>query len=91
MCPLLKFTKTCVCKSVVLLFAFLRISVSNAYRVGVEDEEGSMMKAGLHPECLDVDLDRLSQGSNDTSFSFESAQTEVMMKALGNNGEGHVT
>ncbi|ROL43013.1 Kinesin-like protein KIF13B [Anabarilius grahami] len=64
---------------------FFRISVSNAYRVGMEDEEGSMMKAGLHPECLDVDLDRLSQGSNDTSFSFESAQTEVMMKALGNN------
>ncbi|XP_067240555.1 kinesin-like protein KIF13B isoform X1 [Chanodichthys erythropterus] len=64
---------------------FFRISVSNAYRVGVEDEEGSMMKAGLHPECLDVDLDRLSHGSNDTSFSFESAQTEVMMKALGNN------
>ncbi|XP_051730543.1 kinesin-like protein KIF13B isoform X2 [Ctenopharyngodon idella] len=64
---------------------FFRISVSNAYRVGVEDEEGSTMKAGLHPECLDVDIDRLSHGSNDTSFSFESAQTEVMMKALGNN------
>ncbi|KAK7151244.1 hypothetical protein R3I93_012242 [Phoxinus phoxinus] len=63
---------------------FFRISVSNMYRVGVEDEEGCM-KAGLHPECLDVDVDRLSHGSSDTSFSFESAQTEVMMKALGNN------
>ncbi|XP_067274304.1 kinesin-like protein KIF13B isoform X2 [Pseudorasbora parva] len=64
---------------------FFRISVSNMYRVGVEDEEGCMTKAGLQPECLDVDVDRLSHGSSDTSFSFESAQTEVMMKALGNN------
>ncbi|CAM4687115.1 unnamed protein product [Leuciscus chuanchicus] len=64
---------------------FFRISVSNMYRVGVEDEEGCVMKAGLHPECLDVDVDRLSHGSSDTSFSFESAQTEVMMKALGSN------
>ncbi|XP_058610876.1 kinesin-like protein KIF13B isoform X1 [Onychostoma macrolepis] len=62
---------------------FFRISVSNAYRVGVEDEEGSMTKAGLHAEHLDVD--RLSHASSDNSFSFESAQTEVMMKALGNN------
>ncbi|XP_039546132.1 kinesin-like protein KIF13B isoform X2 [Pimephales promelas] len=64
---------------------FFRISVSNMYRVGVEDEEGCVMKAGLHPECVDVDVDRLSHGSSDASFSFESAQTEVMMKALGSN------
>ncbi|KAI2652292.1 Kinesin-like protein KIF13B [Labeo rohita] len=64
---------------------FFRISVSNMYRVGVEDEEGSTTKAGLNPEHLDVDVDRLSQASSDNSFSFESAQTEVMMKALGNN------
>uniref|UniRef100_A0A8C1QH84 Kinesin family member 13Bb n=1 Tax=Cyprinus carpio TaxID=7962 RepID=A0A8C1QH84_CYPCA len=64
---------------------FFRISVSNAYRVGVEDEEGSVTKAGLHAEHLDVDVDRLSHASSDNSFSFESAQTEVMMKALGNN------
>uniref|UniRef100_A0A8C1J287 Kinesin family member 13Bb n=1 Tax=Cyprinus carpio TaxID=7962 RepID=A0A8C1J287_CYPCA len=56
---------------------FFRISVSNAYRV--EDEEGCTTKA------LDVDVDRLSHASSDNSFSFESAQTEVMMKALGNN------
>uniref|UniRef100_A0A673GHJ0 Kinesin-like protein KIF13B n=1 Tax=Sinocyclocheilus rhinocerous TaxID=307959 RepID=A0A673GHJ0_9TELE len=62
---------------------FFRISVSNVYRVGVEDEEGSVTKAGLHAEHLDVD--RLSHDSSDNSFSFESAQTEVMMKALGNN------
>uniref|UniRef100_A0A8C1VGG6 Kinesin-like protein n=1 Tax=Cyprinus carpio TaxID=7962 RepID=A0A8C1VGG6_CYPCA len=55
------------------------IVVSNAYRVGVEDEEGCTTKA------LDVDVDRLSHASSDNSFSFESAQTEVMMKALGNN------
>uniref|UniRef100_A0A8C1X3J4 Kinesin family member 13Bb n=1 Tax=Cyprinus carpio TaxID=7962 RepID=A0A8C1X3J4_CYPCA len=67
------------------LCVYLRISVSNAYRVGVEDEEGSVTKAGLHAEHLDVDVDRLSHASSDNSFSFESAQTEVMMKALGNN------
>ncbi|XP_077075588.1 kinesin-like protein KIF13B isoform X3 [Siphateles boraxobius] len=64
---------------------FFRISVSNMYRVGVEDEEGCVTKAGLHLECLDVNVDSLSHGSSDSSFSFESAQTEVMMKALGNN------
>uniref|UniRef100_A0A672P3K8 Kinesin-like protein KIF13B n=1 Tax=Sinocyclocheilus grahami TaxID=75366 RepID=A0A672P3K8_SINGR len=62
---------------------FFRISVSNVYRVGVEDEEGSVTKAGLHAEHLDVD--RLSHASSDNSFSFESAQTEVMMKALGSD------
>uniref|UniRef100_A0A8C2H164 Kinesin family member 13Bb n=1 Tax=Cyprinus carpio TaxID=7962 RepID=A0A8C2H164_CYPCA len=45
----------------------------------------SVTKAGLHAEHLDVDVDRLSHASSDNSFSFESAQTEVMMKALGNN------
>ncbi|XP_002667565.2 kinesin-like protein KIF13B isoform X2 [Danio rerio] len=60
---------------------FFRISVSNVYRV--EDEDGCVMKAGLRSDHLDVD--RLSLASSDTSFSFESAQTEVMMKALGNN------
>uniref|UniRef100_A0A8C1A498 Kinesin family member 13Bb n=1 Tax=Cyprinus carpio carpio TaxID=630221 RepID=A0A8C1A498_CYPCA len=73
------------------LCVYLRISVSNAYRVGVEDEEGSVTKAGLHAEHLDVDVDRLSHASSDNSFSFESAQTEVMMKALGNNGERQTT
>uniref|UniRef100_A0A671LH38 Kinesin-like protein KIF13B n=1 Tax=Sinocyclocheilus anshuiensis TaxID=1608454 RepID=A0A671LH38_9TELE len=47
------------------------------------DEEGSVTKAGLHAEHLDVD--RLSHASSDNSFSFESAQTEVMMKALGSD------
>ncbi|KAK2883835.1 hypothetical protein Q8A67_017472 [Cirrhinus molitorella] len=64
---------------------FFRISMSNMYRVGVEDEEGSTTKAGLHSDRLDVDVDRLSQASSDNSFSFEFAQTEVMMKALGSN------
>uniref|UniRef100_A0A8C2FQV9 Kinesin family member 13Bb n=1 Tax=Cyprinus carpio TaxID=7962 RepID=A0A8C2FQV9_CYPCA len=47
--------------------------------LGLIDEEGCTTKA------LDVDVDRLSHASSDNSFSFESAQTEVMMKALGNN------
>ncbi len=63
--------------------------MSNAYRVCVEDEEGSVTKAGLHAEHLDVD--RLSHCSSYNSFSFESAQTEVMMKALGTNGERQTT
>uniref|UniRef100_A0A8C1J2M4 Kinesin family member 13Bb n=1 Tax=Cyprinus carpio TaxID=7962 RepID=A0A8C1J2M4_CYPCA len=53
--------------------------------LGLIDEEGCTTKA------LDVDVDRLSHASSDNSFSFESAQTEVMMKALGNNGKRHGT
>ena len=53
-----------------------------------EEEEGGTMNAGLSTEQLEVDVDTVSQGSSDTSFNYEYAQTEVMMKALGNNGKG---
>ncbi|XP_041106632.1 kinesin-like protein KIF13B [Polyodon spathula] len=47
-----------------------------------EDEE-SMMKSSS--EQLDRDGDSNSEVSSEVSFSYEFAQTEVMMKALGNN------
>ncbi|MGH0138192.1 UNVERIFIED_CONTAM: hypothetical protein FKN15_066743 [Acipenser sinensis] len=47
-----------------------------------EDEEG-MMKSSS--EQLDRDGDTNSEVSSEVSFSYEFAQTEVMMKALGNN------
>ncbi|XP_056621125.1 kinesin-like protein KIF13B [Triplophysa dalaica] len=49
---------------------FFRISMSHVYR----GEEAGVMKAALNTEL-----------SHDSSISFESAQTEVMMKALENN------
>ncbi|KAI7799898.1 kinesin-like protein KIF13B [Triplophysa rosa] len=49
---------------------FFRISMSHVYR----GEEAGVMKAAPNTEL-----------SHDSSFSFESAQTEVMMKALENN------
>nr|XP_055042010.1 kinesin-like protein KIF13B isoform X1 [Misgurnus anguillicaudatus]XP_055042011.1 kinesin-like protein KIF13B isoform X1 [Misgurnus anguillicaudatus] len=55
---------------------FFRMSMSSIYR----GEESGVMKTPLNPEPLDVDVDH-----SEASFSFESAQTEVMMKALGNN------
>lgn len=45
------------------------------------------MKAALSVEQLDMDLDRVSQGSSETSFNYEYAQTEVMMKTLSSSGE----
>lgn len=41
------------------------------------------MKKALSVEQLDVDLDRLSQGSSEASFNYEYAQAELMMKGLG--------
>lgn len=46
--------------------------MSHVYR----GEEAGVMKAALNSELI-----------HDSSISFESAQTEVMMKALENNGE----
>lgn len=46
-----------------------------------------MMKNSGSSEQLDADGDTASEVSSDVSFSYEFAQTEVMMKALGNNGK----
>lgn len=44
------------------------------------------MKNSGSSEQLDADGDTASEVSSEVSFSYEFAQTEVMMKALGNNG-----
>lgn len=44
------------------------------------------MKNSSSSEQLDADGDTASEVSSEVSFSYEFAQTEVMMKALGNNG-----
>ncbi|XP_033860064.3 kinesin-like protein KIF13B isoform X1 [Acipenser ruthenus] len=59
---------------------FFRINLPKRRRR--EDEEG-MMKSSS--EQLDRDGDTNSEVSSEVSFSYEFAQTEVMMKALGNN------
>ncbi|XP_076128775.1 kinesin-like protein KIF13B isoform X3 [Alosa pseudoharengus] len=64
---------------------FFRINMPKLLSRGTEEEEAGVMKAGLSTEGLDVDVDTVSQGSSDISFNYEYAQTEVMMKALGNN------
>lgn len=46
-----------------------------------------MMKNSVSSEQLDADGDSASEVSSEVSFSYEFAQTEVMMKALGNNGK----
>lgn len=45
------------------------------------------MKNSGSSEQLDADADSASEVSSEVSFSYEFAQTEVMMKALGNNGK----
>ena len=45
------------------------------------------MKNSGSSEQLDADADSASEVSSEVSFSYEFAQTEVMMKALGTNGK----
>lgn len=49
------------------------------------------MKNSGSSEQLDADGDTGSEVSSEVSFSYEFAQTEVLMKALGSNGEGGET
>lgn len=46
------------------------------------------MKSSGSSEQLDADGDTGSEVSSEVSFSYEFAQTEVLMKALGSNGNG---
>ncbi|KAK2853485.1 hypothetical protein Q5P01_006146 [Channa striata] len=66
---------------------FFRINLPKRRSRGVEDEEGDGggMKDSGSSEQLDADGDTASEVSSEVSFSYEFAQTEVMMKALGNN------
>lgn len=65
----------------------LRISLPKPHS-RAEFEEGGVKKA-LSVEQLDVDLDKISQGSSEISFNYEYAQAEVMMKGLGSDGESY--
>ncbi|KAM9465916.1 kinesin-like protein KIF13B isoform 1-T1 [Clarias gariepinus] len=50
-----------------------------------EEGEGGNIKNSNSSEQLDADGDTASEVSSEVSFSYEFAQTEVMMKALGSN------
>ncbi|XP_047429143.1 kinesin-like protein KIF13B isoform X2 [Mugil cephalus] len=66
---------------------FFRINLPrHMVHAGGEDEEGgAAMKTCLSTDRLEVDLDASSDVSSEFSFSYESAQAEVMMKGMGNN------
>ncbi|XP_035278746.1 kinesin-like protein KIF13B isoform X3 [Anguilla anguilla] len=67
---------------------FFRINLPKRRSQGgaEEDESGvGVMKSSNSNEQLDVDGDTTSEVSSEVSFSYEFAQTEVMIKALGNN------
>uniref|UniRef100_A0A8B9LKS8 Kinesin family member 13Ba n=1 Tax=Astyanax mexicanus TaxID=7994 RepID=A0A8B9LKS8_ASTMX len=67
---------------------FFRINLpKRRARPATEDEEGEggNMKNSNSSEQLDADGDTASEVSSEVSFSYEFAQTEVMMKALGSN------
>uniref|UniRef100_A0A674EXC8 Kinesin family member 13B n=1 Tax=Salmo trutta TaxID=8032 RepID=A0A674EXC8_SALTR len=67
---------------------FFRINLPKwRSRGGGEEEEGEggLMKNSSSSEQLEGDGDTNSEVSSEVSFSYEFAQTEVMMKALGNN------
>ncbi|CAJ1077200.1 kinesin-like protein KIF13B isoform X1 [Xyrichtys novacula] len=49
------------------------------------EESGAVMKTCLSTDQLEVDLDASSDVSSELSFGYEAAQTEVMMKGMGNN------
>uniref|UniRef100_A0A8C2IL40 Kinesin family member 13Ba n=1 Tax=Cyprinus carpio TaxID=7962 RepID=A0A8C2IL40_CYPCA len=65
---------------------FFRINLPKR-RLWCEEEEGEggNMKNSNSSEQLDGEGDTASEVSSEVSFSYEFAQTEVMMKALGSN------
>ncbi|XP_066553606.1 kinesin-like protein KIF13B isoform X2 [Amia ocellicauda] len=65
---------------------FFRINLpKRRSRWGEREDEDGAMKNSSSSEQLDNDGDTASEVSSEVSFSYEFAQTEVMMKALGNN------
>uniref|UniRef100_A0A3P8QJ45 Kinesin family member 13Ba n=1 Tax=Astatotilapia calliptera TaxID=8154 RepID=A0A3P8QJ45_ASTCA len=66
---------------------FFRINLPKRRSRAADDEEGEggVMKNSGSSEQLDADGDTASEVSSEVSFSYEFAQTEVMMKALGSN------
>nr|XP_013999167.1 unnamed protein product [Salmo salar] len=65
---------------------FFRINLPrHLAHAGGEDEEGGVMKSCLSTDQLEVDFDTASDVSSEVSFGYDFAQTEVMMKGMGNN------
>ncbi|KAK7899177.1 hypothetical protein WMY93_020030 [Mugilogobius chulae] len=66
---------------------FFRINLPKKRIRSADDDEGEggMMKNSNSSDQLDPDGDTASEVSSEVSFSYEFAQTEVMMKALGSN------
>uniref|UniRef100_A0A8C1QEX8 Kinesin family member 13Ba n=1 Tax=Cyprinus carpio TaxID=7962 RepID=A0A8C1QEX8_CYPCA len=65
---------------------FFRINLpKRRLRCEEEEGEGGNMKNSNSSEQLDGEGDTASEVSSEVSFSYEFAQTEVMMKALGSN------
>uniref|UniRef100_A0A3Q3L9T8 Kinesin-like protein KIF13B n=1 Tax=Mastacembelus armatus TaxID=205130 RepID=A0A3Q3L9T8_9TELE len=52
---------------------------------GGDEEAGAAIKTCLSTDRLEVEFDAVSDVSSERSFSYESAQAEVMMKGMGNN------
>ncbi|XP_078085577.1 kinesin-like protein KIF13B isoform X3 [Mustelus asterias] len=66
---------------------FFRINLPKTKQKTVqeEDRQESPMKQSSSSEQLDGDGDSASEGSSESNYSYEFAQMEVTMKALGNN------
>ncbi|KAK7907344.1 hypothetical protein WMY93_015956 [Mugilogobius chulae] len=65
---------------------FFRINLPKHKSQSVaEGDESSATKASLSADRLEVDHDASSDVSSERSFSYESAQAEVMMKAMSSN------
>ncbi|KAG5265366.1 hypothetical protein AALO_G00241610 [Alosa alosa] len=64
---------------------FFRINLPKRRSRGEEEEGEGNMKTSTSNEQLDGDGDSASEVSSEVSFSYEFAQTEVMMKALSSN------
>ncbi|XP_069036060.1 kinesin-like protein KIF13B isoform X2 [Lepisosteus oculatus] len=64
---------------------FFRINLPKRRSRGEREEEEGVIKNSGSSEQLEGDGDTASEVSSEVSFSYELAQTEVMMKALGNN------
>ncbi|XP_047243681.1 kinesin-like protein KIF13B isoform X4 [Girardinichthys multiradiatus] len=66
---------------------FFRINLprNRGQAAGEDEGGGAAMKKCLSADQLEVDLDALSDVSSELSYSYEFAQTEVMMKGMGTN------
>ncbi|XP_069792215.1 kinesin-like protein KIF13B [Narcine bancroftii] len=64
---------------------FFRINLPKAKPLQEDEGQDNSMKPSSSSEHLDGDGDTASNGSSENNYSFEFAQMEVTMKALGNN------